>query len=239
MTFDPKNTVHKTKLYRAIVAAAELSNQRFDDFLQIPFSPPWSLAANYRRNMQRGNYSATRAKVLHDFLRDHHFAVAHKTASDIFPETVEMQWRRVLDEKAIGSKLTIKLVPSGFGVLERRSRLITAEYTLKLGQEFVFELDSEHAGHATILQGIRGQWLPLDVGHDGSTVVPVVLGANIFPCLKDGESDPIRESHDAGMHEFICIVSTIPGIPTEIEQLVTWVGEKECGLHRVSVRFVM
>ncbi|WP_227267339.1 hypothetical protein [Roseobacter weihaiensis] len=62
MSFDPKSKEHKASLYKALVAAAELANEPFDQFLQTPFDPPWNLAVNYRRNLQRGEYSAIRAK---------------------------------------------------------------------------------------------------------------------------------------------------------------------------------
>ena len=136
MDFDPKNKDHKAKLYRTIVAAAELANERFDDFLQRPFNPPWALAANYRRNLQRGDYSTIRAKVLYDFILTQHFDVGHREAPDIFPETPAMRWRAILDERAIEGRFRIVTVASSFGVVERDSELKTAGTTLKLGQRF-------------------------------------------------------------------------------------------------------
>ncbi|MEM9967092.1 MAG: hypothetical protein AAF755_03220 [Pseudomonadota bacterium] len=51
----------------------------FDDFLQMPFETPWNLATGYRRNLERGDYSAIRAQVLYDWMMDHHFATARET----------------------------------------------------------------------------------------------------------------------------------------------------------------
>lgn len=62
MSFDPKDKAHKASLYKALTAAAELANEPFDQFLQTRFDPPWNLATNYRRNLQRGESQLSRPK---------------------------------------------------------------------------------------------------------------------------------------------------------------------------------
>ncbi|EEE36365.1 hypothetical protein RKLH11_198 [Rhodobacteraceae bacterium KLH11] len=238
MSFDPKSKAHKAKLYKALVAAAELENEPFDQFLQTPFSPPWSLADNYRRNLQRGEYSAIRAKVLHEFLLNRHFSVAHLEAPEIFPQTPEMRWREILDARATSDRLRIVIAKSQFGIVERESQLEVADTTLKLGQPFLLELTSDIDGHAVALQGVRGQWHPIPLGQDGALSAPVVAGKNLLPGHPDGRPDPLIEGHDEGLHEFVLITAQKTVVPVEAKRLAIWVADNPCSLFRISVQFV-
>lgn len=238
MSFDPKDKDHKAQLYRAIVAAAEMANERFDDFLQRPFNPPWALAANYRRNLQRGDYSTIRAKVLYDFILAHHFDAGHREAPDIFPETPAMRWRSILDQQAIEGRLRIVPVASSFGVVERDSDLKAAGTTIKLGQRFCLELESTSDGHAIALQGLRDQWHPIPLGPKRALSKPVREGTNRLPQLADGTLDPLSENRDLGLHEFVLIAASTAAIPATIERLVIWVSANPCEIHQFTVQII-
>jgi hypothetical protein len=59
-----------------------------------------------------------------------------------------------------------------------------------------------------------------------------------LPKRSDGQVDPLAESHDEGMHEFVLIAAPTDDIPTSIQSLNTWVGDKPNTLHRITVQFV-
>ena len=236
MSFDPKNKDHKAQLYRALVAAAELSNARFDEFLQIPFNPPWALAPNYRRNLQRGDYSAIRAQVLYEFLRDHHFTVAHRAAPDIFPYTPAMRWREILDHRATSDRLRLVFVPRSMGIVERESQLKPADTTIRLGQLFCFELDSETDGYAIALQGRGEQWHGIPLGPEGEAPGPIHPGTNRLPQRADGALDPFSENHHEGPHDFVLITAEDPTVPVSIDRLISWVHAHPCSLYRTHVQ---
>lgn len=238
MSFDPKNKTHKASLYRALVAAAELTNERFDEFLQTPFNPPWSLAENYRRNLQRGDYSAIRAKALYDFLLNHHFDVAHLEAPDIFLHTPAMRWRKMLDDRvALG---TLKIVPmaSRFGLVQRDSQSASVDITLKLGQRFCLELSSETDGYAIILQGLGDLWYPVTLDDNGTYETTLEAGITILPQYPDGAPDPLYEETHEGPHSFVVVTATTSGIPLTIDQLITWVCDHDAQLHRAIAQIV-
>lgn len=238
MSFDPKSKEHKAKLYKTLVAAAELVNEPFDQFLQTPFNPPWSLADNYRRNLQRGEYSAIRAKVLYDFLLNHHFNVAHLEAPEIFPQTPELRWREILDARATSDRLRIVLAKSQFGIVERESQLEAAGTTLKLGQPFLLEFTSDINGHAVALQGVRGQWYPIPLGQDGAFSASIVDGKNLMPGHPDGQPEPLVENHDLGSHKFALVVGQTPSFSHEIEHIISQGLHKGFQLHIADARFV-
>jgi len=238
MSFDPKSKAHKAKLYKALVAAAELASEPFDQFLQTPFDPNWSLADNYRRNLQRGEYSAIRAKVLYDFLLNHHFNVAHLEVPEMFPQTPETRWREILDEKATSDRFRLAIVSTAMGIIERESQLKSADTAIRLGERFCFELDSEADGHVVAFQGVRGQWHNIPLGSDGEPCAEIQAGQNHLPKTMEGKLDPLRENHDEGLHDFVLVTAQTGDIPTDLKNLITWVADNPCNLHRVTVQVV-
>lgn len=238
MSFDPKNSDHKAKLYRALVAAAELVNETFDQFLQTPFDPPWNVGPNYRRNLQRGEYSAIRAGVLHDFLMRHHFAAARLEAPEIFPQSPERRWQEIVDERGIEGRLSIVPVKRSMGIVQWTSDIDAAEATLKLGQEFVLKLESEVRGYAIALQGVRNAWHPIPLNQERGLVAPVKTGNNVLPLGANDQPETLVESHDLGMHQFVVVAADARDIPVDVSKLVTCVHEKACLINTFTVRFV-
>ncbi|MEP3348007.1 MAG: hypothetical protein ABJN34_03270 [Litoreibacter sp.] len=236
MPFDPTSTEHKAQLYTAIVAAAKLANEYFDDFLQIPFDQPWSLSPSSRRNLQRGAYSEIRAKVLYEFLLKQHFTVAHREAPKIFPYTPEMRWKKIVDEQAVEGQLKLLSIKQEMGIVQRASAMDAAQTTIKLGQEFCFELTSAIDCYALLLQGIRNTWHPVPLGQDGAMTAQIVVGANLLPQTSEGKPDPLVESHDLGLHEFVMVTTQTPDIPMALDKLVSWVHEADADLFKAKVR---
>lgn len=238
MSFDPKRKAHKASLYKALTAAAELANEPFDQFLQTPFDPPWNLAANYRRNLQRGEYSAIRAKVLYEFMIANHFTVAHSEALEIFPQTPEMRWQEIIDRRAIEGKLSIVPVKRSMGIVQRASKVDAVGTTLKLGQEFCLKLDSDLGGHAIALQGVRSSWHPIPLAEDQSFVATIKTASNTLPLGSNGDPEPLVENHDLGLHQFVVVVAKTPDVPRSLTQLVSWVEESCTEIHVAKVRLV-
>ncbi|MBL4767905.1 MAG: hypothetical protein JKY94_09355 [Rhodobacteraceae bacterium] len=238
MTFDPKIKGHKALLYKALVAAAELANEPFDRFMQTPFDPSWNLGSNYRRNMQRGDYAAVRANVLYDFLLEHHFEAAHLEAPEIFSETPEMRWQAIVNEHAITGKLRIVLPSKEMGIVQRLSAVTNAEATLKLGQPFYFELDADAPGYATSLQSVRNKWHPIGLGVDGTFNMQINAGTNVIPQTASGQPDPLVESHDLGLHQFVVLLAKDQKMSASVDGLLKTWPDLEAAIHRIRVHFV-
>ncbi|WJY21576.1 hypothetical protein QTA57_17915 [Fontisubflavum oceani] len=168
MSFDPKNKEHKAKLYPVLKALADLDPRKTPELIiDDAVGYPIARGTDYARNMRRGEINATFAKLTYDWLEMHHFDLAHRISPEIFPETVEQRWQRVLDERAVEGRLKLVLVPRTMGIVERESELRPVATTIRLGQRFCFELDCETEGYAIAIQGVRGQWHAITLGSKG------------------------------------------------------------------------
>lgn len=239
MSFDPKKKTDKAQLYPVLKALADLDPRKTPE-LVMDEAVGYAVARgqDYVRNMRRGDISTAYAELIHQWLIEHHFDLAHRLSPDIFPEIPEQRWQAILDERARSDCFRLVLVPKTMGIVERESQLRPADITLRLGERFCFELESETEGHAVALQSVRGQWHNIPLGPEGGASATVQTGQNHLPTMPDEYLDPLTENHDEGLHEFVLVTAPTDDIPTDIKSLVTWVFEHLCDLHRVKAQFV-
>lgn len=239
MPFDPKNKADKAKLYPVLKALADLDPRKTPDLIMDDaVGYPVARGQDYVRNMRRGEIAATYAALIHQWLTEHHFDLAHRLATEIFPETPEQRWQAIVNERAISDRFRLVLVPLTMGIVERESQLKPADTTIRLGERFCFELESGTEGHAVAFQAVRGQWHNVPLGPNGEVSTLIQSGQNRLPRRLDGKLDPLSENHDEGMHEFVLITAPTSDIPTNIQSLITWVADNPCNLHRITAQFV-
>lgn len=239
MSFDPKKKADKAKLYPVLKALADLDPRKTPELLMDDaVGYPVARGQDYVRNMRRGEIAATYAMLIHKWLTEHHFELSHRLAPQIFPETPEQRWQAILDERAQTDRFRLVLVPQVMGIVERQSQLKPANTTIQLGERFCFELDIETEGYAIALQGVRGKWHNIPLGPNGETSAPIQGGKIQLPRSQGGQLDPLTENHDEGLHEFVLVTAPTGDMPVDIVNLITWVADNLCDLHRVSVQVV-
>lgn len=239
MPFDPKNKADKARLYTVLKALADLDPRKtpeliMDDALGYPVAR----GQDYVRNMRRGEIAASYATLIHQWLVEHHFELAHRLAPEIFPETPGQRWQAILGERAKTGRFRLILVPTTMGIVERESQLKTADTTIRLGERFCFELDGETDGHVLAMQGVRGQWHNIPLGPNGEVSAEIHTGQNRLPRMQDGKLDPLTENNDEGLHDFVLVTAQTDNIPTDLKRLITWVEGNPCNLHCITVQFV-
>ncbi|MCT4610701.1 MAG: hypothetical protein N4A70_16030 [Pelagimonas sp.] len=239
MPFDPKNKADKAKLYPVLKALADLDPRKTPELIMDDaVGYPVARGQDYVRNMRRGDIAATYAALIHQWLTEQHFELAHRLATDIFPETPEQRWQMILDEHARSDSFRLVLVPLIMGILERESQLKPVDTTIRLGERFCFELDSEADGYAIAFQAVRGKCHNIPLGPNGEVSAPIQSGQNRWPKRPDGQLDPLTENHDEGMHEFVLITAPTDDIPTSIQSLNAWTSDNPNTLHRIAVQIV-
>ncbi|MGH1357106.1 MAG: hypothetical protein ACRBBS_18840 [Thalassovita sp.] len=238
MSFDPKNKTDKAKLYPVLKALADLDPRKTPELIMDDaVGYPVARGQDYVRNMRRGEIAATYAALIHQWLLEHHFDLSHRLAPEIFPETPAQRWQAIVNERAISDRFRLVLVPLTMGIVERESQLKPANTTIRLGERFCFELESETEGHAIAFQAVRGQWQNVPLGSNGKVSTPIQSGQNRLPKRSDGQVDPLTENHDEGMHQFVMITAQTDDIPTSIQSLNAWTTDNSNTLHRITVQF--
>lgn len=93
-------------------------------------------------------------------------------------------------------------------------------------------------GHAIAFQGVHSQWHNILLGVNGEASAEIQVGQNQLPNTPDGKLEPLSESHDDGVHEFVLVTASPSDIPTDITSLVAWVTNTPSELYRIAVQFV-
>lgn len=226
MAFDPKNITHRKQLYPVLKALTDQDPHKGPlDVLDDAMEQPLSRGTDYLSNVRKGQYAASIATRLYGWLDQNHFHLAHEISPDVFTQTVEQRWRSLLDERASTGRFRLALVPLSMGIVERASTVRPVDATIRLGERFCFEFDSETKGYATAFQGVRDEWHNIPLGPNGETSAPIQSGQNRLPKRSDGQVDPLTENHDEGMHEFVMITAPTDDIPTNIQSLNTWIAD--------------
>lgn len=238
MSFDPKAKEHKKQLYKVLRALADLDpSETVETLFDKGVGKTVARGIDYMNNVRKGDYSSTFAALIYRWLLEQHFPIAHQFAADIFPQTIAMRWRAILDERANKGQFTIAAVRHGMGLVQRASRIAGADVVLKLGQFFCLQLTSERTGYAVALQGLSNDWHAIEIGQDGGYVCQIKPGKNLVPRLDDGLIDPLSEDGAAGFYDFVLVHADSETIPVTIDDLVTWVNAHQCDIHQVTATF--
>ncbi|WP_066707198.1 hypothetical protein [Celeribacter ethanolicus] len=228
----------RMQLYKLTFNVGKLLNLTVYQIMDAALGRKIVMGKDYVANFRKGKIRRAYAKLIYEWLTEHHFDLLLQVAPEKFPETPEQRWQAILEERARSDCFRLVLVPKTMGIVERESQLKPADLTLRLGERFCFELDSEAEGHAVALQSVRGQWHNIPLGSEGETSAPVQVGKSHLPKIPNGQLDPLAENHDEGLHEFVLVTASEADIPADIKSLVTWVFEHPCDLHQVKVQFV-
>jgi len=240
MSFDPKKADHKKQLYLALRAVADFTGIHPDLLIDQALGHPQTMGADYLSNFRRGNIAASKAAGIYQWLNSNNHQIARQNAPEIFPLTLERQFDEFLDKHAITGKLSIKTLKSDMGLVERaKDAGRDGIPTIKIGQPFYFDLDSDHAGAAIVFQGVRGEWHPFPLRADEDHLT-LKIGSNNLPQTSDEKPDPLVENNDTGVHRFV-VACGLGGKtpPEELAKLIAWAKDVPCELHLLETRFIV
>ena len=239
MTFDPKNKADKAKLYLVLRALADVTPGASPlDFLDSAVGKPVIRGKDYINNVRKGDYASSIAQLTYDWLLSTHFDLAHRTAPDLFPDTPEQRWQKIVDQHAIRGKLRLILAGKELGIVERATAANQADVTIKLGQEFYFELEADEPGFALLFQGVRNAWYPIPLARDGAMQIELEPGINSLPQDISGRPDTLVENHDLGLHQFVVVESPTDTSGPRLANAINVWSKRNSKLQIVLVRVV-
>lgn len=221
MVFNPKDKEHKKQLYKVLRALADLDpTETVETLFDKGVDQPVARGIDYMNNVRKGDFNSTYAALIHSWLCANHFPIAHKFAPKIFPETLEMRWRSILDQRGKACGIRIVRGENELGIVERhRLRKVEDLPTrLSLSEPFFFQLEAPFDGIAVALQGHQGAWYLIPLGPNEELLVKVEKGLNNLPLGDDGNAEPLSENNDTGKHQFAIVTFDGPQIE-EIENL--------------------
>lgn len=227
------------RLYAALSGVAKAQRITITQMFDEAFKGLPEVGTDYGSNFRKGNASAVKAQLMHQWLEVHHFDLARTFAPELFQMNPARAWDRFLRARRVDGGLRIVRMANEFGIAQRAANVRDVCDVLQFGQEFCLELTSDRAGQAIAFQGHRGEWHPLALGNaDGCWRVPIVDEAQLMPRDHKGQPIPLVEFDDAGNHSFVIITAPDKDLPLDKPSLASRFEDEALKVFQIDVRFV-
>ncbi len=238
MVLSAADRIEPTKLlYKALRAVSDITGREVDLLMDDAYGEPNTTSPHYASNFRRGNIAAGKAMMIHHWLEQNHFDTAQIASPALFQINPKSAWDSFVEAHAITGKLSVIPLIKRMGIAQRSSEARKSATTIRLGQDYCFELDSGFLGHCVAFECYQGQWHPLPLGADTRRLrTSVHQGLQLLPCDSKGDPIALVELSDGGEHQFVCVVSEDSTLPTDRQGLLK--KKDDIDLHSVAVRFV-
>lgn len=227
------------RLHQVTVTIARIIGLSVEEVIVQALGGNVRLGDDYVRGFRRGRISVARARSIHEWITQHHFRQAHGADPELFAEDPEILWEEFVDARL--SPRGFQIVPwkADMGIVQLSKDKTSCVPTLRLEQDFVFELTSPHAGWAVAYQHYAGTWHPVPLGPDQRRLRSAIKeGVQRLPKGGSGEVFPLFEGNDTGRHSFVLITATDKDLLCDRFGFHNLKDDERVTTYRTEVRFV-
>jgi hypothetical protein len=164
------------------------------------------VSEGYDANLQKGTAGQDTVLKIYNWIIAHELALACDAAPSLFSPSLVTSWQNLLETRGTYGALQTK--PYNTGQLHEISALHPiSDIRIKLGEEFVFELECPIDGGVIGFDRYQTQTyaIPLHI-KGGFDPVPVTVGVAGFPINDTGGIVPLRQRSHPGEHAHCFIV---------------------------------
>ena len=214
---------HVRRLFPIVKKIAAERREKIGEVLAAALGPMAPGKPDDLSNFRSGRISVAKAERLHRYLAENHFAEANRLEPSLFPVRSVSAWEAFLRDQAATGGLKLIREKEGRGVVQRVGSFEKADYLLRLGEGFCFELTSPHAGVAIAFQSYRDEWHAIPLGTDERKLkVRIAEGSQFLPHDVNGTPIYIAETDHIGEHRFVFVTSPHADMPSETAALLRW-----------------
>lgn len=233
------STEQRKRLYKAVAAAAKARREAVGVTIATALGSYVSMGRDYESNFRKGLIARSLCPIVHDWLVQHHLAPARQAAPELFPADPYHVWETALAEQAQPNLLRLVMLKRSIGLVQRADSVKQVDATLRLGEEFAFEVDAPFGGRLFAYQWHANVWHPMPLRFDASTQpLEIKPGTQILPRdRQSGEIIPMTEAEDGGLHRFaVAIMKHNQALPEDLKRMHSTSEDTE--LLSTSVRFI-
>ncbi|WP_395173496.1 hypothetical protein [Roseibium alexandrii] len=164
------------------------------------------VSEGYEANLQKGIAGQDTVLKIYNWIIAHELSIACEAAPSLFSPSLVTSWQNLL--KARGTYGALHTKPYSTGQLHEISALHPiSDVRIKLGQEFVFELESAIDGAVIAFDCYKTQSYPVPLNSNGG-IDPVRIDAGVagFPVNDTGGIVPMRQRAHPGEHAHCFVV---------------------------------
>ncbi len=224
-------------LYQILREVSRQSGIQFETLLEQAQKSPMSHAEDALRNFRRGRIAKERAMLIHEWLAKEHFDLAQQITPYLFQYRRVSNWETFLTKHTVEGGVTAK--PAAEFGLARRDPPADGIPIFRIGQEFLFELQSSAPAYVLAFEGYQNKWHPLPLGQNECDLrVRMPEGVSLLPCDGDGAIIPLAEYDDTGEHRFVFVLCFGPKPLRDQSSLITYAEEHPLTVYQTKTLII-
>jgi hypothetical protein len=198
----------RKRLYAVTRDVGKVLNMSVEQVMDAALGRTAPIGTDYVANFRKGKIRRIFAKLIYEWIAEHHGDLGLKIEGNWFPQTNTDAWDRYIEAHGIRGQLQIKrFTKNELNLIKKVKDRDAPDATLKLGEEFCFFLRSEAHGHAIGFECYKGKWHVMPLGPNGSSIFLLQRDEQHFPIDASGAIERLSEESDLDMHRFAFVVS--------------------------------
>lgn len=222
-------------LYRVARAIANKTNTDILGVIAQAEDTPMRRGTGYETNFNHGKIGRKLAKVIAEWIEEHHRDLAHDTAPELFPISASTIWGEYLADHGLTGQLHIQPKSRGRDLVTFEAKATSGHHVLALGEPFALRLENSRPGSCMGYQIYREKWYPFPLT-TSKGYVQTDGGQITLPQEANGRPANMIEREHSGLHHFVIVVAD----QAEAAFISNATSDYELGsfeLHVVSVEF--
>lgn len=193
-------------LYRVVRAIAGASDTDILGVIAQAEDTPMRRGTGYETNFNHGKIGRKLAKVIAQWVEEHHRDLAHETEPEVFPISMSTIWSKYLAQHGITGQLRIRPKSRGRDLVTFEAEATADHHVLALGEPFTLSLENSRRGVCMGYQIYREKWYSFPLSKTQAWL-KADGGQIILPQMADGSPAHMVEREHTDLHRFVIVVA--------------------------------
>ncbi|MDG1431993.1 MAG: hypothetical protein P8Q23_10520 [Paracoccaceae bacterium] len=198
----------RKRLYAVTRDVGKVLNMSVEQVMDAAFGRNAPIGTDYVANFRKGKIRRSFAKLIYEWIAEHHSDLGRKVETDWFLQSNTDAWDNYVEKHGLRGQLQIKrFTKDELNLIKKVKDRDAPDATLKLGEEFCFFLRADANVHAIGFERYKGKWHVMPLGDNGSSTFQLQRDEPHFPIDANGAIERLSEERDLDMHRFAFVVS--------------------------------
>ena len=202
------NEEDRKRLYAVTRDVGKVLNMNVEQVMDAALGRTAPIGTDYVANFRKGKIRRSFAKLIYEWIVEHHGDLGHKYEASWFPQANTDAWDDYVARHGIRGQLQIKcFTKDELNLIKKVKDRDAPDAILKLGEEFCFFLRSEANVHAIGFERYKAKWHVMPLGENGSVTFQLQHDQPHFPIDASGAIERLTEESDLDLHSFAFVIA--------------------------------
>lgn len=226
----------RKRLYAVTRDVGNILNMSVEQVMDAALGRRAPIGTDYVANFRKGKIRRSFAKLIYEWIAEHHSDLGRKVEASWFPQANTDAWDDYVEKHGIRGQLQIKrFTKDELNLIKKVKDRDAPDATLKLCEEFCFFLRTDVHAHIIGFERHERRWHVMPLGPNGSSIFLLQRDERHFPIDASGAIERLTEESDLDLHRFAFVIAQsandLPRTPD-----IKGIGQ-DAKLHYIDVFF--